>query len=282
MGFLKALGFLTIFKVPQNTLGKKVSSTTTLFNFTIIGLLLGLVLSAVYYLSSLLLPPLLGIILIVGLEIVLSGGIHIDGLSDLSDGIFSGEKVPEKIIGIMKKGDTGVFGVISIVFDILFRITLLYFVQRYLKDVYLFLPVIFFMPAFGRSMMVYLLEFFRPRPKSKSLTGFFDSKGSRKATFFGLSFILILFFLTGSIIFTLYSGSSVNISGAGTTVIILVLFFIGLATILLLIVSAYLVARFSARRLEGITGDVIGAVNEVTEIWYLLIVLISVKYLGLY
>ena len=48
-------------------------------------------------------PIFLSILIIAGFEIVLTGGIHIDGVADVFDGIFSGEKDKNRIMEIMKK-----------------------------------------------------------------------------------------------------------------------------------------------------------------------------------
>ena len=131
--------------------------------------------------STSVLPSLVSLILITGIQVIITGGIHLDGLSDVFDGIFSGEKDPEKVLEIMKRGDTGVFGALAIVFDVLLRIALLFFIRDSIKDTYLFLPVLFFLPAFGRFSMVYLISFFKPTSRSSSLTNFFGCLRSSRA-----------------------------------------------------------------------------------------------------
>lgn len=282
MGFLNAIGFLTIFKVPYRVLQKKISPANTLLNFNIVGLLIGLVLAASYFIFGLFLPSVLVIILIVGLEIILSGGIHIDGLSDTSDGLFSGQKELKKILVIMKKGDTGVFGVLSIVFDIILRVALLFFIQREIGDVLLFLPVLLFMPFLGRFSMVYLLTFFRPTARSKSLTYFFRQNGSKKVFYISLPIVILVVFGIKSTLFLLYGSPGQSLFGQGLSSVFVTSVILLLITVGVVLAVSYMSTVFFTSKLDGITGDIIGAVNELVELGYLFFIFIFVRYIGMY
>ena len=56
--------------------------------------------------------------------IIVTGGLHLDGLSDTADGFYS-YRDKEKILEIMKDSRIGAFGVISIVLDILLKYIIL-------------------------------------------------------------------------------------------------------------------------------------------------------------
>ncbi len=124
--FLNALSFLTIFKVPEKSYIDQKIFYKTLYYFPFAGFLIGLFSSSVFFIAGFIFPGFLCIIIAVLTEVILSGGMHIDGLADTSDGIFSGKRDKKKIIEIMKKSDIGAFGVISIVFLFILKIALAY------------------------------------------------------------------------------------------------------------------------------------------------------------
>lgn len=68
----------------------------------------------------------LNAILLILIYIYITGGIHLDGLSDTCDGIFSNRR-GEKLFQIMKDSNVGAFGVISIVMMILLNIVFFYY-----------------------------------------------------------------------------------------------------------------------------------------------------------
>jgi adenosylcobinamide-GDP ribazoletransferase len=81
----------------------------------LVGALLGLVLALVGVgLRAVGAAPLLAGAILVGLGVLLTRGLHIDGLADTADGLGS-YGAPEKALEIMKKSDIGPFGVAAIV-----------------------------------------------------------------------------------------------------------------------------------------------------------------------
>lgn len=188
MRFFGALSFLTIIKVSPRYILKKEDYPKTLVYFPVIGLILGLMVSVLFSCLNFIFPLLLTIFFILGLEITLTGGLHVDGIADTFDGIFSGESDKIKIHQIMKKGDVGVFGVLAVIFSIALKTALLYFMAKELfikkflafdflsKSFYLdfkqslpgftvFIFILIFMPVYGRLSMLYL--FSKSSPDSK-------------------------------------------------------------------------------------------------------------------
>ncbi|HBT18447.1 MAG TPA: adenosylcobinamide-GDP ribazoletransferase [Clostridiaceae bacterium] len=78
----------------------------------------------------------------------LTGGLHLDGLADTFDGLFSGRK-REEMLEIMKDSRLGTHGVLSLGFLFLLKFQLLYWMP---KD--LFYPVVFLLPLLGRSILL--------------------------------------------------------------------------------------------------------------------------------
>lgn len=112
-GFLLALEFLTIARFrpfrPEDTRTLARSQAY----FPAIGLLLGLGLAGADRLLAPLLPALLLNAVLVVLLIVVTGGLHLDGLGDTADGVFGGHG-PEERLAIMKDPRLGSYGMLAI------------------------------------------------------------------------------------------------------------------------------------------------------------------------
>lgn len=106
-GFLIALTFLTRLPLPA----PKVEITSEEFTrsyryYPLVGLVIGLFLWLLAKVLILYFPPLvLGALLLVA-ELILTGGLHIDGFMDSMDGLLSARS-PERILEIMKDSRVG-------------------------------------------------------------------------------------------------------------------------------------------------------------------------------
>jgi adenosylcobinamide-GDP ribazoletransferase len=116
-----ALGFLTILparteRVPQpGDLGRAAAW------FPAVGLLIGLITAAGVWLFSRLFSPLLASALTVGLWILLTGGLHLDGLADCCDGLLSAHS-PERRLEIMRDPRLGTFGAVGLFLTLILKI----------------------------------------------------------------------------------------------------------------------------------------------------------------
>jgi adenosylcobinamide-GDP ribazoletransferase len=119
-GFLLALGFLTIIPVRigaarPGDLGRAAGW------FPIVGLLLGVVLSAGQWLLQLLFPPALTGGLVVALWALLTGGLHLDGLADCGDGLLAAA-TPERRLEIMRDPRLGAFGGLTLALFLILKV----------------------------------------------------------------------------------------------------------------------------------------------------------------
>ncbi len=194
----------------------------------VIGGIIGVVLGIAAYLLQFLDPLILAVILWM-VYLWLTGGLHLDGLSDLSDGIFS-NRHGEDLRKIIKDSHIGAFGVIAIVVNILFTVALF----SYLEPVYIILG-----PLFSRSGALFAMGF-SSYPKNQQGLG----KGVIEAA--GFSTLLMSTLLPGVIIFLFYP-----------TMVFL--------TLLLTLVGGLLLAKWITARLGGLTGDGIGFIIEVLQ-----------------
>lgn len=82
---------------------------------TLFGLLLGLMTAGFYQLLQLVLPGLVAWILSFFFDVLLTGGFHLDGLADTADGLFSSRN-KASMMAIMKDSRVGSNGVLALVF----------------------------------------------------------------------------------------------------------------------------------------------------------------------
>lgn len=108
-GLLSAIRILTIVPIPGRDAG---FSAACLPWFPIVGAILG---ATSYAIASTLGPqwPAGAAFLAVAAAVVLTGGLHVDGLADAADGL-GGGRDKDTALAIMKDSRTGAFGVIAI------------------------------------------------------------------------------------------------------------------------------------------------------------------------
>ena len=245
--FFLALSFLTTLPLPSLIPKQEAKvredinadlSKSSIF-FPLIGFLLGIILFIFNkFLEYTDMLPQLSVGLILALWVLLSGGLHLEGLADMVDG-FSGGASKGEILRIMKDGSVGAKGTISLILILLLKYLLLYSLTGAVKGKALLLS-----PMLGRWAMVLMGYFGKPASSDNTLSRLFTQYLEKKellvATFF--TACLVLFILSVRFIF----------SG------LLLWFSIGVLVAFLLV--------FSNKKIEGICGDIIGAANELAEL----------------
>jgi adenosylcobinamide-GDP ribazoletransferase len=108
-----AVRFLTIVPAPGREATGAGALGRAAWWFPAVGVALGACLVAADHLFAIVFPPLLGSILVIGLWKVLTGGLHLDGLADVLDGLAGRD--PEGRLAIMRDSRIGVFGAAGIV-----------------------------------------------------------------------------------------------------------------------------------------------------------------------
>jgi len=111
--FLAALRFLTIVPVVGNRGTTEANLAGSVPFFPLVGLLLGTLAAGGAYGLSLVAPPLVSAAALVVLMLGFSGGLHMDGLSDMADGFLS-SRPREEVLKIMKDSHVGAMGVMAI------------------------------------------------------------------------------------------------------------------------------------------------------------------------
>jgi adenosylcobinamide-GDP ribazoletransferase len=232
LSFLFALQFLTIIPLKIKNFDSAKFSKAMLY-FPIVGLLIGLILAGINNLFLFLgfNNFIISIILVVAL-IIITGGMHLDGLSDTFDAIASG-KDKETMLSIMRDSHAGVMGILSIICVILLKISFLSSLSYAYK-----INALMVMCMLSRAAMVFIIFMF---PYARS-----DGKGKIFSQGVNLKIFIVVIML--SLIFTLaFYGIK------------------GLILIAVAYLTSFVFARFITRKVGGITGDSLGAAGELTE-----------------
>ncbi|HNQ04803.1 MAG TPA: adenosylcobinamide-GDP ribazoletransferase [Thiobacillaceae bacterium] len=128
-GLILALQFLTRLPTPAVASFSPQALARCVPWFPLVGLLLGLMLAGGVWLGSRIDPwlgALMGLLLWVGV----TGALHLDGLSDLADALGAAHGRPERFLLVLADPHVGVFGVVSLVLQLLSKLVLLLLAAR--------------------------------------------------------------------------------------------------------------------------------------------------------
>ncbi|MGD0780697.1 MAG: adenosylcobinamide-GDP ribazoletransferase [Dehalococcoidales bacterium] len=247
ISFLAAFQFLTSIPISLKRELNSKQLGNAIICFPLVGLVIGGILAGVNWLLNCILPAsVVNVLLIVAL-VILTGAMHLDGLSDTCDGI-AGHKTIEERWKVMHDSRVGAFGVVGVVLILLVQYICLNNVPSDKMT-----AVLLFMPVISRWAMVYAIfayPYARPSGLGKAYKEATDWRHFIIATIITLGIaggLLPLFYVTG---FLLVGG-------------------------ILIITTAF--AFYLRYKFAGLTGDTYGAINEVAEVTALLLVIIIVK-----
>lgn len=235
-GFLIAITFFTRIPLP---VPKDITSeefTRSYRYYPLVGLVIGLLLWLLAKALTPYYPPLVLGALLLGAELMLTGGIHLDGFMDSMDGLLSA-RTPERILEIMKDSRVGAHASMALSGLLILKFALLASLTP------LSLTLLIVMPMLSRWVFqIGVIGF--PYARSQGL-----GKGFHEASQW-ITFIISGVILCG---FSYY--------------------LVGLAGPLALGVTALLITIMSYRisaLLGGLTGDLYGAFIELSEVICLL------------
>ena len=213
--------------------------------FWLIGLLIGMLQYLLSILQIRFIPVNFAAMAIIIFEILITGALHMDGFGDCCDGFFA-FKGKDKIIEIMKDSQIGTFGCIGIVLNLLIKYQ--GYVLIFENNYYIFLLII---PMISRLSMIFLSYIGKPAKKQGSGNLFIDTV-KLKEVLVNTIFVLITGFILGQIVMTIILFVA--------TIIITLLFY-----------------SLCNSKINGITGDCLGANNE--SVVLVMLVLLSCIYI---
>lgn len=236
-GFISAIRTLTNIPLPGK---ESVNLSAALPWFPVVGLILGFILYIVGYVWNLI--PINpwhsgGALLIVGIEIWLTRGLHLDGLADWADSMGSFDR--ERRLAIMKDVSLGTFGVLALILALMAK--WLAFERILASGSLCLLPVVL---VVSRGMLVELQMSLPYAREGEGMAGpFVDgaTNGHRIVSHILTAGICLAFGPLGLLLFVLAWGM-MKVFGARCR-----------------------------KQFGGVTGDLLGTANEMTEIFLLVI-----------
>ena len=249
-GLVTALRTLTILPVPGRDAERFSDS---LYWFPLAGLVIGTleallarfgVLAGWYEMAAL---------LALGGGIVLTRGLHADGLADLADGFFGGRN-REAALRIMKDPNVGSFGSLALMLVLLFKYVCLLELVRYQAFGTLTAGVM--LARMGQVALAMWLPY--ARAEGGTATAFVEGAGwSHLFVALASAFALLLYpvgFGWERALFLMASAFA----------------------------STFALGLLSRRKIGGVTGDVLGACSELTEafVWFAAMLSIRFPFLG--
>ena len=223
-----ALGFLTTLPLGGTP---RFDAMGMIAFFPVVGLIIGSLVSSADMVFSLVFPAPVAGLLDVILLAVLTGALHLDGLGDSADGIFS-HRSCEKALAIMKDSRIGAMGMIVVGSVLALKWACLSGLgtHRHL--------IIILVPAYARSAMIFAISRLSyGRPDGGTGHGLFE-RSLKGADYLGAAIPVGLSFFLG------WQGLALNLAFVATTMGMI---------------------GFYRKKMGCVTGDMLGAMTEILE-----------------
>ncbi|MFZ2842633.1 adenosylcobinamide-GDP ribazoletransferase [Psychrobacter sp.] len=243
---LVATQFLTRLPVPQFSHYNPQWLHQSSRHFPAVGLLVGLLCASVFWLASILFTPLIAAVMSTVFGIKLTGAFHEDGLADSCDGL-GGGLTRERTLEIMKDSRLGTYGVLGLVSALLLKVSLLAAMPLSVAIVALIIghtasrlfciSLLTLLPYGGE------IEHAKAKPMAQQLT---PLQGLYSSGWLILAIMLV----------TLIFPKTMQQIGLGQW---------SLTLVSALVATDYM-RRLLRRRLDGYTGDGLGATQQLSEI----------------
>lgn len=231
--FLVALQFLTRLPVRLHKKAGPQELAKSLAYFPLVGLFLGACLVILEYILTYFFPTSIVRLILIGFLILITGGLHLDGFADTVDAVSSGKKGGDEL-KIMRESTIGPVGTCCVFILLLAKYIALgeFFGGRLYAMLLLF-------PMVGRMGIVTACFMFPYARKEGTGLAFINKGTQREFLISGL-----ISFMSGFILFGLRA-----------------LFILCCVFIIVIITGKYF-----TKKLGGITGDILGFINEVSEL----------------
>jgi len=231
--FITALQLLTIFPVKTSGGNAGKDFSRSLAYFPLAGFVIGFSCAVLNFIAGRFLPDAVWSILLVIFMAIMTGGIHLDGLADSFDG-FASSQASDKILDIMKDSRIGTMGVIALFADLAVKSALIFSFPPHLRGLSLILAC-----TVSRWSMVLPMTFFRyARTEGKARIFLENASVSNMVISTLITLLIALFFCKWKGLYLLGAAGAVS----------------------------YITATYVNSRIQGITGDTLGAINELVEL----------------
>lgn len=239
-----AVQFLTILPIRGNYVREDEDLARSMIFYPVVGLLIGLTCVAFYHLSSRIFTPAISLVIAYIFGIIFTGGLHLDGFADMCDGFYAGKDKSE-ILSIMKDSHIGTMAVLGLFCLLSLKLSLLFSILLRGQLIETLLVV----PAISRWVMTMSAVLY-PYARMEGGTGkpFVENIGIKEAIISSLFISIISYLVVGT------SGIVVSIATLGVALIFM---------------------QWVKKKIGGITGDILGGLNEISEISALFLLQLS-------
>jgi adenosylcobinamide-GDP ribazoletransferase len=235
--FFTAVQFLTRIPCPNSEFRSEYMVNSLVY-YPVVGLILGTILTVAHLGFKVLFPESITAALTTTLYVILTGGLHLDGLIDTVDGLFS-NRPKSQVMEIMKDSRVGALGVIAAIIVFIIKYSIFQNLGQNIPLTGLIIVLIA-----NRWGLILLITFF-PYVRKEGLGKFFQTKSNK------------MFFLVSTLI--------------ALILVILIEWYIGLLSMGITALFAWLYGKKVTATLGGMTGDTYGAFIELSEIIIFLI-----------
>lgn len=229
-----AVGFLTRLRLPPVDYSDAAMARAIRW-YPAIGLAIGTILALLFWGLSMLFPQPVAALLAIAAGMLLTGALHEDGLADLADGL-GGQADKSRALEIMRDSRIGTYGMLTLGLTLALKIAALATLPTFAAAV-----AIIAGHGLGRFTMTWLMDRL-PYARVNGAAGFMaeDQNSDMRPVWAAFLCVFILV------------GVSIGIIAA-------------IATTIALFALASFMAMQLKRRLEGYTGDALGACEQLTE-----------------
>lgn len=232
--FLAAVQFLTVCPFPRTWRPDEKTLARSAQWFPVVGLLIGGMAAFLDCALGHVFPQLLTSVFVIISLLMVSGGLHIDGLADTGDGFFS-SRPRDRVLEIMKDSRTGPMGVAAVVCVIGLKIAAVASVPGAVRWWTLLM-----IPLAGRCALVTNLSVLPYARAEGGLGSVFHTNRSGLHAVWALAVLVLVGWFAGR--------------------------WLGLVAGIASFAAGMLFALYVYRKIGGLTGDTLGAACEIVEI----------------
>lgn len=214
--------------------------------FPLVGFILGICYFFIALVSIKLFNVYISSVLVLIGEVFLTGGLHLDGVGDTFDGLYS-YRSKDRILEIMKDSRLGTNALLAILLLLLLKLGFIYSLLEEGK-----LWVLILMPVFARMAQV-MACYKTKTPREQGMGNLFIGKVSNGCLLTALGSTMIIS-LGITALFT--KGNSIELGGQVTILGLMALW-------------VWYFVRGVYKKIDGVTGDILGCICEIAEVLYL-------------
>lgn len=230
--FLLMLQFFTRIPIRKSLPCQAINFRRGVFFMPLIGFIVGSAQYLVGYLLKETLPTSVLAAILVIIPLIITGGFHIDGLGDTADGFFSFKGDKARILEIMKDSNAGTYSICAIVTDILLQYATIEHILKLNK-----IQVLLVITMFSKIFVLFTAMWGKPAKEGGSGNIFIGNISIH---------ILLMSILYSLIIGLMVIPVSVNLTLLFSGAVVSLLFY-----------------YFCNSKINGITGDTLGATQEI-------------------